>query len=64
MHTAGGSRGGPSAQVDAITPSTFNRDWVIALRWGVRGGGMAPGVCKIWLSGLGGAPQISWKSGR
>ena len=64
MHTAGAHRGGPSAQVDVIPQSIHDRDWGITSRWGMWGGGMAAEVCNIWLSGLGGGPQISWKSGR
>ena len=64
MHQAGAPRGGPSAEVEASPQSISVGDCGLASRWGIRAGGMAPGGCKVWLSWLGGGPQISWKSGR
>jgi len=50
MRKSGGSRGGPSAQVEVSSPSTSNREGELTSRWGIRGRGMAAELHKVWLS--------------
>ena len=64
MRKSGGSRDGPSAQVEVSSPPMSVGEGDLNSRWGTRGGGMATQVRKVWLKGLGGAPQISCRSGR
>ena len=53
-----GSQGGLGAQVEVNSSSVFIGDGELTSSWGVRGGGMATEVRKVWLSGLGGGPQF------
>ena len=64
MRKSGGSRGAPSAQVEASSQSMSAVEWKLTSRLGIRGGGMIAEVRNVWLSGLDGAPQISCQSER
>jgi len=47
MHKSGGSRGGPSAQVEVISPSMSVGEGELTFKMGIRGGGMATEVRKV-----------------
>jgi len=64
MRKSGGSRGGPSAQVEVSSPPMSVGEGELTSRLGIRGRGMAAEVRKVWLSCLVGGPQIACGSGR
>ena len=56
MCKSGGSKDGPSAQVEVSSPSMSVVDGELTSRWGIRGECVAAEVHKVWLSCLAGDP--------